>query len=76
MEGHEKIELSMLRKRANITQRKLAEALDIRQGTVSDWETGKAVPHLPPSKYKVMMEVLGCTFDELVEAFEKTKADA
>ncbi|PZO33969.1 MAG: XRE family transcriptional regulator [Shackletoniella antarctica] len=59
-----------LRKRAKLTQRKLAEALDVRQGTISDWERGLAVPHLPPSKLKRMMEELDCTIDELIEAYE------
>lgn len=60
-----------LRKRAKLTQRKLAEALDTRQGTISDWERGIAVPHLKPSKLKLMMEVLDCTLDELIEAYEQ-----
>lgn len=62
-----------LRKRAKLTQRKLAEALDIRQGTVSDWERGLAIPHLRPSQLKRMMEELGCTIDELIEAYERPK---
>jgi transcriptional regulator with XRE-family HTH domain len=62
---------AMLRRRANVTQRKLAEALDMRQGTISDWERGVSIPHLPPSKYKLMMEVLKCSLDELIDAFEK-----
>jgi DNA-binding XRE family transcriptional regulator len=62
-----------LRKRANLTQRKLAEALDIRQGTISDWERGLAIPHLRPSQLKRMMEELNCTLDDIIEAYEKPK---
>lgn len=65
-----------LRKRAKLTQRKLAEALDVRQGTISDWERGLAVPHLKPSKLKRMMEELNCTLDELIEAYERPSANA
>lgn len=60
-----------LRKRAQLTQRKLAEALDVRQGTISDWERGLAIPHLRPSQLKMMMVQLKCTLDELIEAYEK-----
>lgn len=62
-----------LRKRAKLTQRQVAQALDIRQSTVSDWERGLSIPHLPPSKLKLMMEVYRCTIDELIEAFEDSK---
>jgi transcriptional regulator with XRE-family HTH domain len=59
-----------LRKRVGLTQRQIAQRLDIRQGTVSDWERGVATPHLPPSKLKLMLEVYECSIDELIEAFE------
>lgn len=64
-----------LRKRANLTQRKVAEALDVRQGTISDWERGLAVPHLRPSQVKVMMQLFKCSIDELIEAYEGSAAD-
>ena len=63
-----------LRKRAKLTQRKLAEALDVRQGTISDWERGLAIPHLRPSQVKVMLELFKCSIDELIEAYEGPKA--
>lgn len=62
-----------LRKRAKLTQRKLAEALDVRQGTISDWERGLAIPHLRPSQLKRLMEVLQCSLDDLIEAYENTE---
>lgn len=64
-----------LRKRAKLTQRKLAEALDVRQGTISDWERGLAIPHLRPSQIKVMMVQLKCSLDELIEAYESSKVE-
>ena len=63
--------LAELRKKVGLTQAKLAEALDVRQGTISDWEGGLAIPHLTPSKLKQMMETLECTLDELIEACEQ-----
>ncbi len=58
-----------LRKRAGLTQRKVAQVLDIRPQTVGEWEKG-GIPHLPPSKMKLLCEVYDCTLDELIEAFE------
>lgn len=60
-----------LRKRAGLTQRQVAQALDIQTQTVGKWEKG-VIPHLPLSKVKKMMEVYNCTLDELIEAFEAT----
>lgn len=64
-----------LRKRANLTQRKLAQALDVRQGTISDWERGLAIPRLKPSQVKVMLKELKCTLDELIEAYEQPESE-
>jgi transcriptional regulator with XRE-family HTH domain len=69
-----------LRERVKLTQRQIAQALDVRQGTVSDWERGISVPRLSPSKLKKMMEIYDCSVDELIEAFEvsfaKRRADS
>lgn len=62
-----------LRKRAGLTQRQIARALDVRESTISEWERGISVPHLPLSKVKQMLEVYQCSLDELIEAFESLK---
>lgn len=59
-----------LRERVGLTQRQIAQILDIRQGTVSDWERRRSVPHLPPSKFKRLLDAYGCTLEDLIEAFE------
>ena len=59
-----------LRKRAGLTQRQVARFLDIRETAVSEWERKLSIPRLQPSKIKKMMEIYGCTIDELIEAFE------
>ncbi|AFY43643.1 helix-turn-helix transcriptional regulator [Nostoc sp. PCC 7107] len=58
-----------LRKRVGLTQRKVAQELDIRSQTVGDWEKG-GVPHLTPSKMKRLCEIYQCSLDDLIEAFE------
>ncbi len=62
-----------LRKRTGLTQRQIARALDVRESTVSEWERGISVPHLPLSKVRQMLEVYQCNLDELIEAFDSTK---
>lgn len=62
-----------LRKRTGLTQRQIARALDVRESTVSEWERGISVPHLPLSKVRQMLEVYQCSLDELIEAFESIK---
>jgi len=66
-----------LRKRIpGLTQRKVATALDVRESTVSEWERGITKPHLLPSQLKKMMEVYQCPLDELIEAFEGSRAES
>lgn len=60
-----------LRKRAKITQREVSVALDVRQGTVSDWERGKHLPRLTPAETLKLINLLGCTLEELAEAFSE-----
>ena len=65
-----------LRKRANLTQRQVAQALDVRESTVSQWERKKSPPHLVPSKMKKLLEIYRCTLDDLIEAFESPRVEA
>ena len=62
-----------LRKRAGLTQRQVAWALDIRESTVSEWERGLSVPRLTLRKVSLMMKVYQCSLDELIEAFESNQ---
>ena len=59
-----------LRKRAGLTQRQVAIALDKKVATISDWERGVTNPRLTFSETKRLMEIFGCTLDELIESFE------
>lgn len=62
-----------LRKRVKLTQRQVAQALDVRESTISQWERGQSAPHLLPSKTKKLLEIYQCTIDELIEAFESPR---
>lgn len=53
------------------TQTEIANYLGVRQATISDWYRGKAIPHLTPLQYVKLIELIGCTPEELAEAFHK-----
>jgi transcriptional regulator with XRE-family HTH domain len=74
-ETTEKLTPMSLRKRVGLTQRKVAEALDIRVQTVSSWERG-GIPNLSPSKMKRLCELFECTIDDLIEAYENRMPSA
>ena len=69
--GDEKITLAKLRQRASLTQRRLADELGVTVGTVSDWERGVKEPRPSFLQVKILIELLNCTLDELVEATRK-----
>ena len=62
-----------LRERAGLTQRQVAVALDVREATVSGWERGKSSLKLSPSRMKQLLNLYGCTLDELIEAFDGSR---
>lgn len=43
-------EIKQARKSLGLTQGQLAALMDIRQATISDWETGKHSPEGPPAR--------------------------
>lgn len=63
---------ALLRKRAGLTQRRVAELLNKKVATISDWERGVAQPRLSFSEVKALMELYQCSLDELIEAFESS----
>ncbi len=67
-EKKDQLTLAKLRKRAGLTQRKVADALGITNKTVSEWERGIGEPHLTIAETQRLMEVMQCTFEELLEA--------
>lgn len=55
--------LSAARKKANIRQVELAQAMQVNQSTVSMWESGAAAP--ASDKLPKLAKLLGCTIDAL-----------
>lgn len=56
-------DIKELRKKAALTQAELAEAVGVTQSTVSQWESGKAVPDT--LKLPKLAEVLECGIADL-----------
>ena len=65
---YEQLTLAQLRQRANLTQRKLADILDVTIKTVSAWERGEHEPCLTLTQTKKLVDGLQCSLDELIAA--------
>ncbi len=62
---------AQLRERAKFNQAQLAVTMGVSVSTVSDWENGKKEPRL--KHFRLLIEILGCSFEELCEAFDQVK---
>lgn len=69
--AEEPITFAYLRKRAGLTQRQIAIAMDVTVGTISQWENGGQRPRLFPEQFEKLLQILDCTFEEFVEAFRQ-----
>lgn len=57
--------LKNLREKVNITQKDLAEQLNVDASTVTKWETGAAMPRA--DKLPELAKILGCEVSDLFE---------
>lgn len=55
-----------LRKRLNLTQRQVAQAVGVTDQTVSNWEQGVYKPRLTPAQTLALCQILRCSLEELV----------
>lgn len=58
------------RRRADLTQMEVANAMHVSQGTVSGWEAGKSYP--TGSKLAALAKLYNCTIDQLFERGEES----
>lgn len=70
-EEQEPLTFMKLRENVGLTQRQLAQALDVTINTISAWENGRHEPRLTLSQTKLLTEVLNCSLDDLVTAAQK-----
>lgn len=52
------------REKSGMSQQTLADALNITQGAISQWEKGDSTPRA--DKLVQLAQILGCTVDELL----------
>lgn len=72
MVGQEQQDTLMdLRTRAGLTRREVASALGVTEKTIYVWETSANSPKMTVAQVQQLMEILGCTLDELVVAATK-----
>jgi len=67
----QQVTLMDLRTRAGLTRREVANALGITEKTIYVWETSDNSPKMTVSQVQKLLEILGCTLDELATATVK-----
>lgn len=65
-----------LREHMGYTQRELADHLEVRQQTISEWETGLHTPHRSTQKTLTMVaERAGFNYEEYVQSTKRPSSD-
>lgn len=62
------MDMKQLRQRANKRAEEIAAELGVAISTVRNWEQHKTAPRMTPAGLQKLMQIYGCTFDELVQA--------
>lgn len=57
------IAIKTLRKKANLTQKNIANEIKVDRSTIAKWESGEALPR--SDKLPLLAKLLGCTVDDL-----------
>ncbi|MDV3352068.1 helix-turn-helix transcriptional regulator [Leptothoe sp. LEGE 181152] len=60
-----------LRKEKGVTQRQVAEALELSERTIIDWESGKRTPKLYVWQVKALCELLSVSIFDMPNSFAK-----
>jgi DNA-binding transcriptional regulator YiaG len=62
--------LMRLRTLRRVTQRELAEALNVSVTTIKNWESGRSIPNLSIGQFKILMKMLDIkSVEELPDSF-------
>ncbi len=62
------MDMKQLRIRAKKRAEEVAAELGVAISTVRNWEQHKNVPRMSPKGFRKLMEIYGCTFEELIQA--------
>lgn len=58
---------AQIREEKKLTQRVVAETIEISVQTVSNFETGLTIPQLKPKAIQTLCDLYGISFDDYVE---------
>lgn len=61
--------LRLMRGQLGIPQQRIAETLQVKMQTVSNWENGKSIPSLTPEQTRAFCELLAVPLETLAKAF-------
>lgn len=64
--------MKQLRQRAGIRAEEVAYKLDIALSTIRNWEQGRTVPKLRIDQFEALLDLYGCSFEELTAAVKET----
>ncbi len=67
----QKLTMKLLREKLNLSQRQIADRLNITDQTVSNWETGTTHPRLTPKQTLELCKLLQVSLERLVEVLEE-----
>jgi transcriptional regulator with XRE-family HTH domain len=68
------VDMRALRERAGVRAEVAAATLGISISTIRNWEAGRSIPTLGVDKVRELLTLYGCTFDELEQAVEESRA--
>ena len=55
----------LTRRKRNLSQSDIAEALGVSRQTVSNWEVGRSIPSLTIDQTKELCQVMGCSLADI-----------
>ena len=59
--------LKQRRESLNVTQRQIANELDVTVTSVQNWEAGRHIPKLTPTQMKALCDILNFTLEDLAD---------
>ena len=65
--------MQILRQNAGLTAQSVAQALDVAESTVRNWDKGRSEPKLKLGQVKRLTELYQCSLDDLLEAIANSQ---
>ncbi|MGG6264275.1 helix-turn-helix transcriptional regulator [Leptolyngbya sp. AN03gr2] len=62
-----------LRQSRRLSQRRVAEAIEVSTQTIRNWEKGRSEPSLKVDQIESLCQILQCSLSELAEAIRESK---